>query len=122
MSTSAAVVVAAATTATAAAEAAAVASRGDNADLEEVMARIFDLHTRELGFVVRPARDDDHAALTDAADCIFGVPRHVLRWDRRTGARWHQHWTTHVVRLRGNAYACADPTIVTSAPLCGAHK
>jgi len=119
MSTSAAVVAAATITTATAAE----ASRGDNADnLDEVMARIFDLHTRELGFVVRPARDDDHAALTDAADCIFGVPRHVLRWDRRTGARWHQHWTTHVVRLRGNASACADPTVVTSAPLCGAHK
>lgn len=67
---------------------------------------LFQAEARNFGFVFRPAREGDEASLTAIVDRIFGVPRRQIAWScgggagSSGGARWHQHWTVHVVRLR----------------------
>lgn len=75
--------------------------------------------SRATGFSLRPA---EGATLSDVADRIFGVQRRALVWAPTTGSAWHQHWTVHVVALRGHAATVAANPIArsTSAPQPGA--
>lgn len=86
---------------TRAAAPAAPAEASSATDLDDFL-REFQTRATVTGFTLRPITAADEAAsLTDVVDCMFGVQRRALVWTRDRGATWHQHWSTHVVALRG---------------------